>query len=180
MSLAKQITSAYMPLSAVLVGEDMYQAMLDESRKIGTFGHGNTYAGHPVSCAVANKTLEIYARDRVFEHVKTIVPHFWKRLDAFRDHPLVGEVRGHGFVAALELVADKKTRRNFGPKLGVCPRIVNFAQDEGLVVRAIVDTISICPPLIMTTDEIDEMFDRLGKALDRGEEWVRAQKLREA
>lgn len=180
MSLAKQITSAYMPLSAVLVGEPMYQAMLDESRKIGTFGHGNTYAGHPVSCAVANKTLEIYQRDRVFEHVKSIVPHFWKRLDAFRDHPLVGEVRGHGFVAALELVADRKTKRNFAPKQGVCPRVVNFAQDEGLVVRAIVDTISICPPLIMTIDEMDDMFDRLGRALDRGEQWVRAEKLREA
>jgi 4-aminobutyrate--pyruvate transaminase len=180
MSLAKQITSAYMPLSAVLIGEDMYQAMLDESRKIGTFGHGNTYAGHPVAAAVAVKTLEIFERDDVFGHVKRIVPHFWKGLERFRDHPLVGELRGVGFVAGLELVADKKTRRSFAPKQAVCPRVVQFAQEEGLIVRAIGDTISICPPLIMTTDEIDDMFARLGRALERGEEWVRAQKLREA
>ena len=179
MSLAKQITSAYMPLSAVLVGENMYQAMLDESRKIGIFGHGNTYAGHPVAAAVAVKTLEIYQRDDIFGHVKRIVPHFWKGLERFRDHPLVGEVRGVGFVAGLELVADKKTKRSFAAKQAVCPRVVAFAQEEGLIVRAIGDTVSICPPLVMTTDEIDDMFARLARALDRGETWVRAQNLRE-
>lgn len=178
MSLAKQITSAYMPLSAVLVGEDMYQAMLDQSRKIGTFGHGNTYAGHPVAAAVAVKTLEIYRRDDVFGHVKRIVPHFWKALERFRDHPLVGELRGVGFVAGLELVADKKTKRSFPPRLAVCPRVVQFAQEEGLIVRSIGDTVSICPPLIMTTDEIDDMVARLARALDRGEAWARAQNLR--
>jgi 4-aminobutyrate--pyruvate transaminase len=179
-SLAKALTSAYLPLSAVLINERMYQALLDESRKIGTFGHGTTYSGHPVAAAVAMKTLEIYERDRILDHVGKLVPRFWKRLDALRDHPLVGEVRGVGFVAGLELVADKAARRNFPVKRMVAASIVGMAEQEGLIVRAIGETIAICPPLVMTEAEVDELFDKLTRALDRGERWVSEQKLREA
>jgi 4-aminobutyrate--pyruvate transaminase len=179
-SIAKQLTSAYLPLSGVMVGEGMYQALVDQSRKIGTFGHGTTYSGHPVAAAVALKTLEIYKRDDIFGHVGKIIPHFWKKLEPLRDHPLVGEARGVGFVAGLELVADKASRRNFPAKAAVTPRIVGFAQDEGLIVRAIGDTISICPPLIMTESEIDELIEKLSRALDRGEQWVRSEGLRSA
>lgn len=177
-SVAKAVTSAYMPLSAVMIPEKMYQAMLDESRKIGTFGHGTTYSGHPVTAAVAVKTLEIYERDRIIDHVNTLIPQFWRRLDGFRDHPLVGEVRGKGFVAALELVADRATKRSFLPKQMVCAKAVAFAQDEGLIVRAIGETVAICPPLIMTLDEVDELFDKLQRALDRTEAWVSRENLR--
>ncbi len=178
MSLAKAITSAYQPLSAVLVPEHMYQAMLDESRKIGTFGHGNTYAGHPVAAAVANKTLEIYARDNIVGHVQTLTPLFQRRLRALIDHPLVGEARGVGLVGGLELVADKATKRSFSPKQGVAPKVVFFGQQEGVIARAIGDTISICPPLIITAAEVDEMFDRITRAFDKTEDWVRKEGLR--
>jgi 4-aminobutyrate---pyruvate transaminase len=178
MSLAKAITSAYQPLSAVLVPEHMYQAMLDESRKIGTFGHGNTYAGHPVAAAVANKTLEIYARDNIVGHVQTLTPLFQRRLRALIDHPLVGEARGVGLVGGLEVVADKSTKRSFLPKQGVAPKVVFFGQQEGVIVRAIGDTISICPPLIITAAETDEMFDRITRAFDKTEDWVRKEGLR--
>jgi 4-aminobutyrate---pyruvate transaminase len=178
MSLAKAITSAYQPLSAVLVPEHMYQAMLDESRKIGTFGHGNTYAGHPVAAAVANKTLEIYARDNIVGHVQTLTPLFQRRLRALIDHPLVGEARGVGLVGGLEVVAEKATKRAFSPKQGVAPKVVFFGQQEGVIVRAIGDTISICPPLIITAAEVDEMFDRITRAFDKTEEWVRKEGLR--
>ena len=178
MSLAKAITSAYQPLSAVLVPEHMYQAMLDESRKIGTFGHGFTYSGHPVASAVAVKTLEIYERDNILGHVRSIIPTFQKRLKALADHPLVGEARGVGLVGGLELVADKTTRRSFGPKQGVAPKCVAFGLMESVIVRAIGDTISICPPLIITGAEVDEMFDRISRALDRTEDWVRKEGLR--
>jgi 4-aminobutyrate---pyruvate transaminase len=178
MSLAKAITSAYQPLSAVLVPEHMYQAMLDESRKIGTFGHGNTYAGHPVAAAVANKTLEIYARDNIVGHVQTLTPLFQRRLRALADHPLVGEARGVGLVGGLELVADKATKRSFSPKQGVAPKVVFFGQQEGVIARAIGDTISICPPLIITAAEVDEMFDRITRAFDKTEDWVRKEGLR--
>jgi 4-aminobutyrate---pyruvate transaminase len=178
MSLAKAITSSYQPLSAVLLPEHMYQAMLAESRKIGVFGHGNTYAGHPVAAAVANKTLEIYARDNTVGHVQTLIPGFQKRLRALADHPLVGEARGVGLVGGLELVADKATKRAFSPKQGVAPKAVFFGQQEGVIVRAIGDTIAVCPPLIITAEEVDEMFDRITRAFDKTEEWVRKEGLR--
>ncbi len=178
MSLAKAITSSYQPLSAVLIPERMYEAMLTESRKIGTFGHGNTYAGHPVAAAVANKTIEIYLRDDILGHVQRLVPQFQRRLAALADHPLVGEARGVGLVGGIELVADKATKRSFLPKQAVAPRAVLFGQQEGIIFRAIGDTLAVCPPLIITAGEVDEMFDRIGRALDRTEEWVRKEGLR--
>jgi 4-aminobutyrate---pyruvate transaminase len=180
MSLAKAITSAYQPLSAVLIPEEMYQAMLDESRKIGTFGHGNTYAGHPVAAAVANKTLEIYARDNTVGHVQALIPAFRERMRRLGEHPLVGEARGAGLMCGLEIVADKAAKRTFTPKQGVAPKVVAFGQQEGVIVRAIGDTIAICPPLIITAAEVEELFDRVTRAFDRTEEWVRKEGLRAA
>ena len=150
MSLAKAITSAYFPLSAVLIPDKIYDAMLDESRKIGTFGHGFTYSGHPVGSAIAVKTLEIYERDNIIGHVQGIIPSFWRRLEAIRELPLVGEVRGKGLVAGIELVADRPTKRAFEAKRAVGARAVAFAQDEGLIVRNLGDTIAVCPPLVIT------------------------------
>ncbi len=172
-SVAKALTSAYVPMAAVTVPEAMYQAMLDESRKIGTFGHGFTYSGHPVAAAVALKALDIYTRERIAEAVARQAPQFQARLAALAAHPLVGEARGLGLIGAVELVADKKTKRSFAPKLGVGPRAVGFAQEEGLIVRFLAgDVVSICPPLVIAPAEIDELFDRLGRALDRTLDWV--------
>ena len=114
-SIAKALSSAYLPIAGVMINEDMHQALLDESRKIGTFGHGFTYSGHPVSAAVALKTLEIYERDRTLEHVRRVIPLFERRLRALAEHPLVGEARGKGLVGAVELVADKRSKRSFDP-----------------------------------------------------------------
>jgi 4-aminobutyrate---pyruvate transaminase len=172
-SFAKAVTSAYLPLGGVMIDEPMYQAMLDESRKIGTFGHGFTYSGHPVCCAVGVKAIEIYQRDRILEHVRARAPLFQRRLSALAEHSLVGEAKGIGLVGGLELVADKRTKRNFEAKKGVAARLVGFAQGEGLIVRSLMnDRISLCPPLIISDAEIDELFDRLERALDRTEAWV--------
>ena len=177
-SVAKALTSAYVPMAAVTVPEAMYQAMLDESRKIGTFGHGFTYSGHPVAAAVALKTLEIYARERIAEQAARKAPQFEARLAALSHHPLVGEARGLGLVGAVELVADKASKRSFDAKAGVGPRAVRFAEEEGLIVRFIAgDVISICPPLIIAPDEIDALFDRLGRALDRTLDWAKREGL---
>ena len=168
-------------MAAVTVPEVAYQALLDESRKIGTFGHGFTYSGHPVAAAVALKTLDIYARERIAEQVARKAPHFQARLAALGKHPLVGEARGLGLVGGLELVADKKTKRSFEPKSGIGPRTVRYAEEEGLIVRFLVgDILSICPPLIITPAEIDELFDRLGRALDRTLAWVTQERLMQA
>ncbi len=180
-TVAKALTSAYVPMAALTVPEPMYQAMLDESRKIGTFGHGFTYSGHPVAAAVALKALDIYARERIAEQAARKAPQFQARLAALGKHPLVGEARGLGLVGAIELVADKKTKRSFEAKAGVGARAVRCAEQEGLIVRFLVgDIVSICPPLIIAPAEIDELFDRLGRALDQTLDWVKRERLMEA
>lgn len=179
-SVAKALSSAYMPIGAVLIPEDMYQAMLDESRKIGTFGHGYTYSGHPVSAAVALKTLEIYERDDIVGHVRDIAPNFQNRIRALADHPLVGEARGVGLVGAVELVADKATKRSFDLKQLVGAKTVQFAQEEGVILRAMGDSVGFCPPLIIKEDEINRMFDMFARALDRAEAWIVKEDLRNA
>jgi 4-aminobutyrate--pyruvate transaminase len=177
-SVAKALSSAYLPIAGVMIPEDMYQALITESQKIGTFGHGFTYSGHPVSAAVAVKTLEIYRRDKIFETAAKNTPHFQKRLQALADHPLVGEARGMGMVGAIELAAVKRAKTPFDPKKGVGAQVVAQAQAEGLIVRVIAgDVISVCPPLIIKPAEIDELFDKLTSALDKTLDWAKREHL---
>jgi 4-aminobutyrate---pyruvate transaminase len=161
----------------VMVPEMMYEAMLIESRKIGTFGHGFTYSGHPVAAAVALKTLDILQRDRIVDATAAKAPQFEARLHALAEHPLVGEARGLGLIGAVELVADKASKRAFDPKLGVTARCAQFAQDVGLIVRGLADSVALCPPLVITPAEIDVMFDRLATALNRTLDWATREKL---
>jgi 4-aminobutyrate--pyruvate transaminase len=176
-SIAKALSSAYVPIAGVMLPEMMYEAMLIESRKIGTFGHGFTYSGHPVAAAVAVKTLEIIERDRIVDAAAAKAPQFLARLRALGEHPLVGEARGTGLIGAVELVSDKPSKRGFDPKLGVTARCAQFAQDVGLIVRALADSVAICPPLVITPAEIDVMFDRLATALNRTLDWATREKL---
>ena len=172
--MAKAISSAYVPLGAVTVPEHVYEAMLDESRKIGVFAHGFTYSGHPVACAVALKTLEIYERIDIVAHVQRVAPIFELRLKALGEHPLVGEARGVGLIGGLELVRDKASRQSFDPRQGVGPKAVTYAQEEGLIVRAVSgDTVAVCPPLVIDGAEVNAMFDALEKALDRTYAWAK-------
>jgi len=173
-TMAKAISSAYVPLGAVTVPEHVYEAMLDESRKIGVFAHGFTYSGHPVACAVALKTLEIYERIDIVAHVQRVAPIFELRLKALGEHPLVGEARGVGLIGGLELVRDKAARQSFDPRQGVGAKAVAFAQEEGLIVRAVSgDTVAVCPPLVIDGAEVNAMFDALEKALDRTYAWAK-------
>lgn len=178
-TMAKAITSAYMPLGAITVSEPVYEALLEESKKLGVFAHGFTYTGHPVSCAVALKALEIYERIDIVRHVQSVAPVFETRLKALRDHPLVGETRGVGLIGGIELVKNKSTKESFDVRQGVGPKVVKLAEEEGLICRAVAgDTIALSPPLIINGAEINLMFDALGRALDRAEEWVRKEGLR--
>jgi 4-aminobutyrate--pyruvate transaminase len=164
-SMAKAITSAYFPMGAITIEEDLYQAMLDESRKIGTFGHGFTYTAHPVACAVALKTIEIYERERIVDHVRKVAPVFEGRIAKLGEHPLVGDARAVGLIGALELVADKKTRRAFDAKKAVGAACADLLQEMGLILRAMGDSVAFCPPLIITAEQIDDMFARFGRAM---------------
>jgi len=157
----------------------MYEAMLEQSRKIGTFGHGFTYTAHPVAAAVACKTLEIYEKRDIVGHVRTIAPTFEKRVAALADHPLVGNSRAKGLIGAVELVADKATKRAFEASQGVGAAAMNNAQNHGLIVRAMGgDIVAFCPPLIINDAQINEMFDRFEKGLDDTEAWVQKEGLR--
>ena len=178
LSCAKALTSAYFPLSAVLVNEAVYEVLVDQSRKIGTFGHGNTYAGHPVGCAVAVKTLEIYQRDKIIERVRQVSPKFLARLGKLAEHPLIGEARGVGLIGGLEFVKDKASKAQFEAKKGVAAKSVSFAQEEGVILRAMGgDRVAFCPPLVISEAEIDEMFDRYERALVKTLDWVKAEGL---
>ncbi len=176
MTMAKALSSAYLPISATIISEDVYQACLTESDKIGVFGHGYTYSGHPVCAAVALETLKIYEERKILDHVRKVSPGFQKGMQALADHPLVGEVRGIGLIAGIELVQDKATKASFDPKAGIGAYLAQRAQEHGLIVRAMGDNIGICPPLIITEGEIDELTKRLNKAFDDTLAYVKGSK----
>jgi 4-aminobutyrate--pyruvate transaminase len=164
---AKALSSAYLPIGAVTIPSFMHDAMVEQSKKIGTFGHGSTYSGHPVCAAVALRTLQIYEERNMLEHVRGLIPRFQQRLAALAGHPLVGEARlGGGLMGGVELVADKATKKAFDPKQTVGMKALLACQKEGLMIRAVGDVAILCPPLIITEAQIDEMFDRLKTALD--------------
>ena len=164
-SLAKQLSSAYLPISASVIPEYMHEAMIEPSSKVGVFGHGYTYTGHPAACAAALKTLEIYKRDNLFEHAAEMGEYLQTRLKEFDSHPLVGEVRGRGLLAAVELVANKVTGEAFDDT-SVGAYAKQACQDNGLLIRAVGgNSIAFCPPLIITTDQIDEMVDKFSLAI---------------
>ena len=180
LSCAKALSSAYLPIGAVLVSEQMYEAMVDESKKIGTFGHGYTYGGHPTAAAVALRTLQLMEERNLMAHVQKVMPLFQRRLNALADHPLVGEARGVGMIGAVELVADKATRKAFDPSQAVGPYATSRCEEHGLVSRNLGDSMALCPPLIITEAEIEAMFDRFEKALDDTEHHVSKEGLRQA
>jgi 4-aminobutyrate--pyruvate transaminase len=178
MSLAKALSSAYVPISAVLLSPELVEIIEEEATRIGGLWHAFTYSAHPVAAAVALKTLEIYDRRDTFGHVRKVAPVFLQRLKALADHPLVGEANGVGLIGAVELVADKKTKRNFEAAKTVGAKCGQFCQDEGVIVRPLLsDRIALCPPLVINEAEIGELFDRLERGLNKTLDWVRAEGL---
>jgi 4-aminobutyrate--pyruvate transaminase len=176
-TVAKALSSGYVPISALLVSEPIYQAIVDESAKIGVFGHGFTYSGHPVAAAVALETLKIYEERDIVRQVRAISPHLQDGLRRFAGHPLVGEVRGVGLLGAVELVRQKETGEPFDPGAGAGPYLVKRAHRHGLITRALGDTIAFSPPLVITVGEIEEMLASFGRALDETEAWAAKQGL---
>lgn len=177
MTLAKQLSGAYMPISAVLVTDPIYQAIADNSAKLGSFGHGYTYSAHPVAAAVALETLKIYEERDIVGHVRAVAPRLQDGLRRFADHPLVGEVRGLGLIAAVELVADKAAKTPFDPVGKVGAYFAARAQAHGVIFRNLGDTIACCPPMIITEAEIDEILAAFGKALEETAAWAAEQGL---
>lgn len=167
MTCAKQLSSAYQPIGAVLITDEVYQGLMLGSDKFGMFGSGNTYGGHPVAAAVANETLNIYAELDIVNHVKTLETQFLKRLSELEEHPLVGQARGVGLIGAIEIVRDKETREQYPVADKVAVQIANFARSHQLILRPTPgDSVALCPPLIINSKELDLVFDRLSASLD--------------
>ncbi|MFM1885559.1 MAG: hypothetical protein RL026_716 [Pseudomonadota bacterium] len=165
MTTAKALSSGYLPIGAVLVGDRVADLL---SREGGEFAHGFTYSGHPVCAAVALENLRILQRERVLEHVREVAaPHFARRWQALAAHPLVGEARCTGLIGALELVRHKAPRTWFEPRGKVGERCRDNAILEGLVMRATRDTMLIAPPLVITPAQIDELADKAWATLER-------------
>ncbi len=167
LTCAKQLSSAYIPIGAVLCSDKLYKAFVEQSKKLGIFGTGNTYGGHPVAAAVALETLKIYEDEDILGHVRAIMPHFQKRLAKLADHALVGDARGVGLIGAIEIVKDKATKEQYPVETKAAPLVAEKIMAENLILRPTPgDGVGICPPLIITDAEIDDMFDRIERGLD--------------
>ena len=168
LTCAKALSASFLPISAVMVNDKVYQALMSESDKIGTWGHGFTYSGHPVAAAVALEAQKIYDEIDLFGHAKRLSPVFQKHIQSFADHPLVGEAMGIGMIGALEIVADKKTKARVRPGRGRRRQlsVYNHAVERGLFIRNMGDRVAICPPLIINETELADLFGRLRQSFD--------------
>ena len=163
-AMAKGLSSGYMPISATAVSKEI----VDMLKTGGDFVHGFTYSGHPVAAAVALRNIEIMEREHLIERTRNETgPYLAKALATLNDHPLVGETRSVGLIGAVEIVADKVSGARFGGAEGTAgPMVRDLCIENGLMVRGIRDTIVMCPPLIITTEQIDAMISIIRQALD--------------
>lgn len=164
MTLAKGLTSAYVPLSASLVSREIWQVL--ESSPM-PFGHGFTYSAHPVAAAAGLANLDIFDRENLVDRAAQTGQYLQRRLrEELLHHPLVGQVRGVGMVAGIELVADRQTKRSFDPKLAVQVMVYKEMLRRGVLVRPIPNTVAVSPPLIFTQQEVETLVGALRESLD--------------
>lgn len=164
MTIAKGMTSGYLPMGGVIVGDRVAGCLIDDG---GEFFHGYTYSGHPVTAAVGLENLRILREEHVVDYARNeAAPYLQQKIAALAEHPLVGEVRGVGMLGAFELVANKATRERFAGKGAAGGLCRDFSISNGLVMRAVGDTMIMSPPLVIRPEEIDELFDKAWRSLD--------------
>ena len=163
--VSKQLTSSYMPMAAILVNARIFEPIAEETARIGTFGHGFTTSGHPVAAAVALENLKIIEERDLVAQAARVGAHLQRRMRELVDRPLVGEVRGIGMVAGVETVADKASKAPHGAVGALGAAVAAAMQAEGVLVRAIGDTLAVCPPLIITEEGVDQIVDAFHRAL---------------
>jgi 4-aminobutyrate--pyruvate transaminase len=167
LTCSKALSSGYVPIAAVMVNEAVSEAVSKNTGRLGVFGHGFTATGHPVTAAVALETLKIYEERNILARIGELSPLLQAGLRAFADHPLVGEVRGVGLIAGVQLIRDKASRTPFDPKQAVNFQLYYKALEMGVILRAVPgDSIAFCPPFIITPQELRTVLDVFGKALD--------------
>ncbi len=164
MPIAKGMTSGYQPMGGVLISDRVAGPVME---KAGEFYHGYTYSGHPAACAAGLASLRILQEEKLVERVgDTLAPKLAKLWGALGDHPLVGEARTKGFLGAMEIVKDKATGERFGDDVGAGAMCRDLSVANGLVMRAVGDTMIICPPYVISDDELEDLAGRARKTLD--------------
>ncbi|MFB9984955.1 aminotransferase [Mesorhizobium kowhaii] len=177
MVTSKQLTSSYMPLAAILFTEEIYNIIADNTAKIGTWGHGYTTTGHPVATAVALENLKIIEERDLVGHSARVGKVFMDRLQQLSDHPLVGDVRGVGLMAAVEMAPDKRSRAGFEQAGKAGTKAFAAALANNIIMRVVGDQLIFCPPLIITEEQALEVVARAEKTLDEVEQYVRAESI---
>jgi 4-aminobutyrate--pyruvate transaminase len=178
MVVSKQLTSSYMPLAAILFTEALYSGIADNTSRIGTWGHGYTTTGHPVATAVGLENIKIIEERDLVGHAARVGSIFQQRLRYLSSHPLVGDVRGVGLMAAVEMTPDKAVRTGFRQPGRAGARAFAAALENHLIVRVIGDTVAFCPPLIINEQQVDDLVNRFSRVLDETETFVRQEGLR--
>jgi 4-aminobutyrate--pyruvate transaminase len=171
-SIAKALSSAYQPIGAVLISQEICDAVAKFSDNFGAFGHGFTYSGHPVACAVSLEALKIYKERDICAHVRKVTPLFQDGLKSLAESPIVGEVRGVGLVMAIEFAANKVTCESFPAKWAVGTYFGGQCAARGMLVRVAGDIIMLSPPLIISPSEIDFMVKVAHEAVKETEKFV--------
>lgn len=173
MVLSKQLSSSYQPIAAILINDYVFQGIADQSQTLGTLGHGFTGGGHPVATAVALENLKIIEEECLVEHAAQMGQLLHTGLQEFADHPLVGEIRGCGLIAAVELVGDRASKAPYQSTGTLGRHMAARAQEHGMITRAMGDAVAFCPPLIVSEKEISMILQRFAKALDDTSQWIR-------
>ncbi|KAM7258865.1 hypothetical protein ACFE04_014606 [Oxalis oulophora] len=166
----KALSSAYVPIGAVLVSPEISEVISSQSNKLGSFSHGFTYSGHPVACAVAIEALKLYKEKDIVGHVNSVAPKFQESLKALSESPIVGEIRGTGLILGTEFTNNKSPNDPFPAEWGVGAFFGAECAKQGMLVRVAGDTIMMSPPLIISSEEVDELISKYTNALKATEE----------
>jgi len=163
---SKNLTAGFFPMGAVILGPELTDRLQAAAEAIEEFPHGFTASGHPVGCAIALKAIDVVMNDGLAENVRALTPQFEAGLARLAEKPNIGEWRGKGLMGAVEAVRDKDTKTPFDGSLSVSERIANACTDQGLICRPLGQAVVLCPAFIMTPDQMEEMFEKLNRALD--------------
>ncbi len=162
---SKCLTAGYFPMGAVIVDKEFSDQFVEVSEKAEEFPHGFTAGGHPVGCAIALKAIDVIINEGLLDNVKAVSPYFMERLSEFNEYDNIGETRGVGLMAALEMVKNKKTKQPFEGHLNMGDKVANLSIDNGLICRPLGPAIVLCPQFIINSKDIDDIFDSLHKTI---------------
>ncbi len=177
LTCAKALSSAYLPISAVLMSDRIYDTLASQADSLGIFGHGYTYSAHPVCAAVALRAQQLMQERDILGHVQELAPRFAERVKRMDRFDFIGNSRTIGLIGAMEFTSDPATRGKFDPAIKIAAQAVATIQENGVILRAWPgDIVGFCPPLVITETELDDMFDRIDDAMDRFAKTVDAQR----